>query len=248
MFVDSADAWIPDEDYKACTKEFEIEELFGGKAYMGYDLSRSRDLTSISVVIEHPKTGTLHEVTDFFFPTAVEKNVDGVEMCTNERRIRAGSIDLLPWIEKGYIFEHKGKVISYDKVFERIEYYYENFNLQAIGYDQYNAAQLNNMVEENIDVELINFKQSPVYFNTPLKFLERAIMGREITLQKNPVQRWNFRNVVLYQDGNDNIKIVKNKSKDSVDGVVALGMAIGMYLECNYDAVANILDSLNNSE
>ena len=42
--------------------------------------------------------------------------------------------------------------------------------------------------------------------------------------------RWNFSNVVIYHDGNDNIKIIKNKSADSVDGVVSLGMAYGMYL------------------
>jgi phage terminase large subunit-like protein len=40
-----------------------------------------------------------------------------------------------------------------------------------------------------------------------------------------------FRNVVLYTDGNANIKVMKNKSNDSVDGVVALGMAMGMYLQ-----------------
>ena len=45
-----------------------------------------------------------------------------------------------------------------------------------------------------------------------------------------------FRNVILYIDGNANIKIMKNKSSDSVDGVVALGMAVGMYLkEKQYD-------------
>ncbi|MFW5890582.1 MAG: terminase TerL endonuclease subunit, partial [bacterium] len=62
-------------------------------------------------------------------------------------------------------------------------------------------------------------------------FLEKSIYENNITIQKNPVTRWNFRNVVLYRDGNDNIKIVKNKSLDSVDGVVSLSMAVGQYLE-----------------
>jgi phage terminase large subunit-like protein len=34
-------------------------------------------------------------------------------------------------------------------------------------------------------------------------------------------------NVKIYRDANDNIKIVKHKSTDKVDGVVALVMAIG---------------------
>lgn len=46
---------------------------------------------------------------------------------------------------------------------------------------------------------------------------------------------WNMRNVTLYSDGNGNIKIVKNKSKDSVDGAVALGMAMGQFIQTNLD-------------
>lgn len=65
----------------------------------------------------------------------------------------------------------------------------------------------------------------------PLKYLEEQIMNQNILLEKNPVLRWMFRNVILYVDGNANIKIMKNKSNDSVDGVVALGMAVGIYLK-----------------
>jgi phage terminase large subunit-like protein len=38
-------------------------------------------------------------------------------------------------------------------------------------------------------------------------------------------------NVKIYRDANDNIKIVKHKSTDKVDGVVALVMAIAQWME-----------------
>ncbi len=72
-------------------------------------------------------------------------------------------------------------------------------------------------------------------FNFPLKFMEKQIYDKNIFLGKNPVLRWNFRNVVLYVDGNENIKVVKNKSLDSVDGVVSLGMAFGGWIADNLD-------------
>jgi len=40
---------------------------------------------------------------------------------------------------------------------------------------------------------------------------------------------FNTSNVKIYRDPNDNIKVVKNKANDKVDGVVALIMAIGEY-------------------
>ena len=54
--------------------------------------------------------------------------------------------------------------------------------------------------------------------------------------------RWHFSNVVLYMDGNNNIKIMKNKSRDSVDGVVSLAMAIGLYAKLNFDAVNMVME------
>jgi hypothetical protein len=44
---------------------------------------------------------------------------------------------------------------------------------------------------------------------------------------KNGALLWNFRNIVLYLDGNSNIKIMKNKSQDSVDGAISTAMSIG---------------------
>ena len=61
------------------------------------------------------------------------------------------------------------------------------------------------------------------------KYLEKIIFDESITLD-SPVLKWNFSNAIVYTDGNANIKIMKNKSADSVDGCVALGMAVGGYL------------------
>ena len=49
----------------------------------------------------------------------------------------------------------------------------------------------------------------------------------------NPVLRWNYDNVVLYHDGNGNIKIMKDKSQDSVDGAVAHAMSVAAWLQAN---------------
>nr|WP_320023787.1 terminase TerL endonuclease subunit [uncultured Draconibacterium sp.] len=83
----------------------------------------------------------------------------------------------------------------------------------------------------NLGLYCVQCPQNTAFFNTPLRYLEKFIVEQQILLGKNPVLRWMFRNVILYTDGNANIKIMKNKSADSVDGVVALAMAVAMYLQ-----------------
>jgi len=239
VYVDNVDSWIPVEDYKRVEGEFDLEELFGGRCYMGYDLSKNKDLCAVSVLIEHPDTKRLYSYTDFFFPTA--RDIEGKR--TSMYMVRKGGIDLTRWLDDGYIIEETAKVNSYDRIYERIMYFNDNFDLISVAYDQYGATQLNARLEETLgfNAEMIPFRQNAQTFNDPLQLIERLVYSEEIVYHKNPVMAWNFRNVVLYRDGNDNIKIIKNKSLDSVDGCVANAMAVGMFLEDNYDAFKNVM-------
>lgn len=215
-YSDIQETWISDNILKKCFKEFDISELKGCKAFAGVDLAATRDLASLSIVIEKDKH--LYSITEFYYPDS-EYN-----------KVRKNGINLQGWIDAGYIINTEKKTIDYDYIYERIIYYSQIFDLQVVGYDNWNSAMLIPSVElAGITVQ--NCPQNASFFNAPLKFLEKSIYENNITIQKNPVTRWNFRNVVLYKDGNDNIKIVKNKSLDSVDGVVSLSMAIGQYLE-----------------
>ena len=64
-------------------------------------------------------------------------------------------------------------------------------------------------------------------------------------MSKSPVLRWNFRNVVVYVDSSGNVKPAKNKSLDSIDGVIALLEALGAYAQLNFDAVAALINEFN---
>lgn len=238
IYTDGEDTWIPDEEYRKCFEDVDIESLKGCKAYLGIDLSTSRDLSSVVCVVEHPVTKKLQVIPEFYFPGDAGQ----------DKRIRITGIDLTSWIDKGFILEHEGKIIDYDRVFERIQWFCDYFDVQAIGYDPWNATLLIDKIEKEIYVDLQACKQNTGFFNFPLKFIERLIFSRNIVLSKNPVLRWNFRNVVIYLDGNNNIKIVKNKSLDSVDGAVALGIAVGMYCKYNYDAIAAVMEGYINNE
>ena len=59
------------------------------------------------------------------------------------------------------------------------------------------------------------------------KQFERLVLGRQIAHGGNPVLAWMASNVAIRQDPAGNIKPDKAKSRDRIDGIVALVMAVG---------------------
>lgn len=54
-------------------------------------------------------------------------------------------------------------------------------------------------------------------------------MKKMLIHDANPVLRWMISNVEILTDPAGNIKLAKNKSREKIDGVVALVMAYGVY-------------------
>lgn len=239
FFLNSESQWIPDEDYKRCFNDINLDELIRlkAKAYLGFDLSKSRDLTSLVAIVEHPITGKLYTFPEFYFPT--EDN--------EYNKIRPSGIDLTEWIDKNYIEPHINRVINYDRIFERIEWWCKNFEVINIGYDPWVAIQLVEKIKSEIFVDMTSCRQNTSFFNFPMRLTERLIYSEAISMSKNPVLRWNFRNAVVYYDGNNNTKLLKNKSLDSIDGAVAFLMALAMYAEHNFDSVSAMFIEINQS-
>ena len=235
VYQDGEETWIEDTAYKKCFKDVKLDDLKGSKCYLGLDLSSTRDLSSLVALIEDKKTGRLKVYPEFYFPTT-----------ENERnQIRASGIDLSGWIEKGWITPHKQRIIDHDLIFERIKWFYDNFDVIALSYDRWDASSLIQKVETNLLLDTFPTPQTTAFFTYPMRLLERLIYSENIDLSRSPVLRWNFRNVVIYTDTSGNVKPAKNKSLDSIDGVIALLEALGAYAQVNFDAVASIMEQIN---
>jgi phage terminase large subunit-like protein len=81
-----------------------------------------------------------------------------------------------------------------------------------------------------------------------MKEIERMLGRNEIKHDGNPVARWCFGNTVVFIDGNENKKPMKNKSHERIDLTLALidAMAIAMKFEntkvvCPYSKERGIL-------
>jgi phage terminase large subunit-like protein len=237
LYADGETTWIPDEAYRRCFNEVDIKTFYGKKVYLGLDLSSTRDLSSLVAVIEGDD-GKLNVFPEFYFP--VNDN--------EQNKIRPSGIDLTGWIEKGWIEPHESRIIDYEKVYQRIKWYYEKFEVISLSYDRWDASILINQVESNLLIDTFPTPQTTAFFTYPMRYLERLIFNEDINLSKSPALRWNFRNVVIYTDTSGNVKPAKNKSLDSIDGVIALLEALGAYAQINFDSVAALMESFINDE
>lgn len=231
LFVETSEGWIEENQLKKIYKDANVD-FKGKKCYAGIDLSSTKDLVALAYIFEIDEV--FYGKFYFYLPDNPEK------------KLRKGGVNLDMWIKQGFIVESKTKTLDYDLIIQDIAKHSKEFEIYSMCYDPFNSALIVPKIEE-LGINCIPFKQTAMQFNFPLKFMEKQIYDENLILGKNPVILWNFRNIVLYVDGNGNIKIVKNKSLDSVDGVVSLGMAFGGWIADNLDMEKAGLDAyLNN--
>ena len=64
--------------------------------------------------------------------------------------------------------------------------------------------------------------------NAPTKKLEELVLAGQLAHGGNPVLRWMASNVSLETDAADNWKPSKKKSRERIDGIVALIMGLSL--------------------
>ena len=103
------------------------------------------------------------------------------------------------------------------------------YDIRKIGYDRWNSSQLViDLLNDGLPMD--GFQQSISNISPPTKEFERLARSGDLEHYGNPVLRWMVSNVVVYRDANDNIKPVKNRSPEKIDGVVAAIEAIGEWM------------------
>ena len=231
-YIDNIEQWIPDSQYVKCFANIAPPTGQRLQAFVGIDLSSIRDIAAIVISWTDPVTGKLAVFPEFHFPQ------------NETKRIRASGIDLREWIDKGHIIEHPTATIDQEIILERIRHWHTVFEIMQINYDKWNSGFIIPKIETELFIFCQHFQQQTTWFNFPLKYIERLFYEENIAASTNPVLRWMFSNIVLYYDGNGNIKIMKNKSLDSVDGPVALAMSVGAWLQYNGDVTAEFFREL----
>lgn len=222
QWTETYEAWITDADWMACGDEFDPVELDGCECYGGLDLASTRDFNALSLIFPSNDNKVL---MFFWLPS---------EMV--DKRTEKYAMDFRRWCNDGFIKLMPGSSSDYQIILDDIRKLADKYAIQSIAYDRKFAAPIVTSLEDTID--MTPFDQGIMNISYPTKHLDVMVARRELHHNGNPVLRWMMGNVAIYRDPNDNIKIVKHKSTDKVDGPVALVMAIGEKL--TYEMTKNV--------
>lgn len=97
----------------------------------------------------------------------------------------------------------------------------EFLNIQAIGYDKYNATQWAIKATE-LGLPLEEYPQNLGNFNKPTREMERLVLSNRVVIDNNEINRWCFKNVSLKSDHNGNVKPNKSVKAKKIDGAIAM--------------------------
>jgi phage terminase large subunit-like protein len=143
------------------------------------------------------------------------------------RRAERDGVNYPLWIDQQHIVGTSGAVVDYAAVEAYIAELAENYRVEAIAIDRWNSTSTTTRLMEQ-GLPVVRFGKGFASMSPACKELERLVLARQLYHTGCPVLRWCLGNVCIESDAASNIKITKAKSKDRVDGAVALAMAVGV--------------------
>lgn len=217
MWTNAATVWIKDEVWRQSATKVNEDDLIGKPCYCGLDLASTTDIAAF-VLLFPKEDGKFDVLCRFFIPED-----------SMRERARKDRVPYITWVRDGYITATSGNIIDYNYIEKQIKEDCEKFNIEVIAYDSWNSSQLIVNLSEN-DINLSKFRQGFGSMSAPTKQIETLVLQNKLNHGNNPVLNWMCSNVSIQKDASDNIKIDKAKSSEKVDGMVALAMALGIYL------------------
>ena len=187
----------------------------GRVVYLGLDLSETNDNTSVSMVAVDDDNKILADSVAFIPDGRInEKNafekIDYREFIRTMKCIACGD-----------------RVIDYAVVEDfilNIENKY-GVQVQAIGYDRYNALSTAQKLER-AGYNMVEVRQHSSVLHPPTKLLKEKILNGEFEYTENKLLEINFQNARCTYDTNKNLYVTKKKSTGKVDMVVSLINAV----------------------
>jgi phage terminase large subunit-like protein len=191
-------------------------DLAGKVCYGGLDLASVSDLTAW--VMLFPGSCRDHEecvqvLARFFCPESV------IAKGRNARLYQQ-------WVQGGWLEQTGGNATDYAFVRERITRDAGKFRVENLNVDYlFQGAQLaSELIDESLPINAM--RQGFMAFALPMKEFERLLLERKLHHGGNPILRWMADNVVVRRDPAGNLKPDKEKSREKIDGIVALVMAL----------------------
>ncbi len=207
--------WVPLEHWKQCGDAVDQVGLKGRICYGGLDLSSNIDISAFVLVFPPQGEEDSYQVLcRFFIPE------DAMHERTHRDRVPYEA-----WVRQAYITSTPGNAIDYDFILAQIDEDAQSYDLKEIAFDRWGSTKIVQEIEER-ELTCVQFGQGFVSMSPPMKEMEKLILSHKLAHGNNPVLTWMADNLVARVDPAGNIKPDKEKSREKIDGMTALIMAI----------------------
>ncbi len=218
----AAGSWVLLSKWKKCDGPVDLEALRDVPCWGGLDLASTRDLASLRLVWK--LDGKLLTWGRRWVPAAAVA-----------QRTERGTVPYAGWVASGLIEQTEGEVTDYAVIEQAILDVREQFNLQSLAFDRWNATEMVSRLIE-AEVPMVEFVQGTKSYHPAMQELERAYIGGKLAHGGDPVLTWCAANLVARRDVNMSMAPDKKKSADKIDDMTALLMAVGVSLTAEQEA------------
>lgn len=189
-------------------------DIKGRPVYIGIDLSKTGDLSSVSWLV--PLQNKKFFIDSFSF-VGTKGGLDRKERRDNISYTRLqdrGECDITT-LDSG--------VIDYSKIYDFVNNLIDDneLELQAIGYDPWNMNTLLTDFEKQ-GYPMIEVRQGAQTLSVPIRELQEAIYNRDIEHSDNQLLEYAINNAVLRYDSQNNVLLDKTKYETRIDPVAGL--------------------------
>lgn len=203
--------WLSLDRWDATAGMVVPEKLKGRKCYGGLDLSSSIDLTAYCLLFPPiPEDEPWRALWWFWIPEESMK-----------ARVERDKVPYDRWVKQGFIKTTPGNVIDNAFIRREVVASRDLYDIQEIGFDPWAALQLSLDLTDD-GLTMAEVRQGYKSMSPAMKEIQKIIMAGQLAHGGNPVARWCFGNLEVKQDENENIRPVKGKSTQRIDGFVAL--------------------------
>ncbi len=213
QWIEEVAQWLAIDKWDACAAAPAFAP--GKPVFGGLDMSSTTDLTAF--VLWEPSTYSVRPY--FWIPQEAFRNRER----RNKERIDA-------WAGH-YIKVIPGARIDHEVIYDDVVRICREHGVKVVGADPYNAVDLLMRLSSKARLNVVAYRQSMLHLSPPMKRVEAMALDGLLRHGGHPVLRWNVKNVFAKTDESDNIRPVKNRSPDKIDGFVALLMAVGVSLQ-----------------
>lgn len=228
-WVDHLSGWIPRAKWAACTADPDSwkalwERHRGRKAYLACDVSSTRDITALVVLIPPDETCEKWVVIPLFWVPA-----DTLD----ERAEQDKRVNWRQWVTDGALRTTPGDAVDQTFVQAAIKDACDQFDILAFGFDPWNARKLaGDLQHDGMSAELqVEMRQGHQTLGNATKEFERLVFGGKVDHGGHPMLAWMVGHCTVRFDVNLNYVPDKKNSLDKIDGVVAVVMDVALSME-----------------